>query len=695
MTTLRALCASTLIALCAGPVPPAHAAESTGTAQETSMKQMIASLETELVAKYGEAERPRVWRGVQQVASLWRSEDGTPEQFAGFVRTNFAASEQERDEMFRRFERLTESLDGHLTEIGRAFKWQTDLDIGPIRPFDELFAAYDAGAHVLDDLFANKIAFVVLLNFPLTTLEQRLREGAGWSRQQWAEARLAQRFGKRIPADVNQAIAAAAARSDQYISEYNIWMHHVLGPEGERLFPAGLRLLSHWNLRDELKSHYAGGSHALLKQRVLQKVMERIVDQTIPAVVVNSPYVDWNPFANTVALAASQDAPAPAPKGLAMHSAAEPNTRYEVLLETFLASKKADPYSPAAPTLIARRFDEDREIPEQRVKEILESVAGSPLAAGVGKKIAARLGRPLEPFDIWYDGFRPRGAYTEEQLDAIVRQKYPTAAAFEKDIPNMLRTLGFTPERAAFLAASIAVDPARGSGHASGAAMRSEKARLRTRVEKGGMNYKGFNIAVHELGHNVEQVFSLNAIDHTLLQGVPNTAFTEAFAFVFQARDLELLGLSRPKGGEELAALHDFWMTYEIAGVALVDMELWHWMYEHPSATPAELKNAACAISRSIWNRFYAPIFGVKDVAILGIYSHIIHSFLYLPDYPLGHLIAFQIDAQMRKAGKLGAEFERMATAGRIAPDLWMQKAAGSPVGAGALLDAAAAALRK
>jgi hypothetical protein len=113
--------------------------------------------------------------------------------------------------------------------------------------------------------------------------------------------------------------------------------------------------------------------------------------------------------------------------------------------------------------------------------------------------------------------------------------------------------------------------------------MRSEKARLRTRVERGGMNYKGFNIAVHELGHNVEQVFSLNAIDHTLLQGVPNTAFTEAFAFVFQARDLELLGLSRPKGDEALAALHDFWMTVEIAGVALVDMELWHWMYEHPS----------------------------------------------------------------------------------------------------------------
>jgi len=35
---------------------------------------------------------------------------------------------------------------------------------------------------------------------------------------------------------------------------------------------------------------------------------------------------------------------------------------------------------------------------------------------------------------------------------------------------------------------------------------------------------------------------SLNMIDHTCLNGVPNTAFTEAIAFVFQAHDLDLLG---------------------------------------------------------------------------------------------------------------------------------------------------------
>jgi hypothetical protein len=47
----------------------------------------------------------------------------------------------------------------------------------------------------------------------------------------------------------------------------------------------------------------------------------------------------------------------------------------------------------------------------------------------------------------------------------------------------------------------------------------------------------------------------------------------------------------------------------------------------------------------------------------------------------------------MRKAGSIGAEFERMATQGRIAPDLWMQTATGSDVGADAMIQSATEAL--
>ncbi|MDT4965798.1 MAG: hypothetical protein QOJ64_535 [Acidobacteriota bacterium] len=662
------------------------------------MKETITKLENELAAKYGEPQRTRLARGLTQVASFWRSEDGDASVFEEFVRAKLAGDQTTLDTMFERFEHNLEQVDGHMQEIGREFRQQSDLDIGPILPFDEVFAGYDSSAHVTDDFFQNKLAFIVLLNFPLTTLQERLTNGEKWSRREWAEARLAQRFSKRIPAEVNLAIAQASAEVDRYIASYNIWMHHLVDDKGNRLFPAKLRLLSHWNLRDQIKADYSAGATGLPKQRMIQLVMERIVTQTIPDVVVNNPNVDWNPVTNEVKPAAVKDSDEASPaKGTKPPTnAPEPNTRYAKLLLAFQASRQVDPYSPTAPTLIARRFDENREIPETRVREMFERVLSSPLTLQVAKLIESRLGRPLEPFDIWYNGFRPRGAYTETQLDDIVAKKYPTADAYKKDIPNLLMQLGFTKERAEYLANNIVVDPARGSGHALGASMRQAKVHLRTRVGKNGMDYKGFNIAVHEMGHNVEQTFSLNNIDFYSLQGVPNTAFTEALAFVFQGHDLELLGLAKQDSkSRAMKTLDDFWGAFEIAGVALVDMGVWHWMYDHPNATPAELKEATLSIAREIWNKYYAPIFKQRDVVLLGIYSHMIDSFLYLPDYPIGHMIAFQIEEQMEKAGNIGPEFERMAVVGSVIPDLWMKKATGAPVGPDALLTATGKALKE
>src|SRR5262245_6361029 len=669
--------------------------ERTSGTQEPWMKESIKKVENELQSKYGAGVQSRLERGLKQVAGFWRSQDGEAAVFEEFIRAQFAGEQAVLDELFKRMEFALESLDGHLLEIHRDFRMRSDLDLGPIYPFDEILAGYDSSAHVLDDFFNNKLAFAVLLNFPLTTLEQRLVEGEKWTRRQWAEARLAQRFSKRIPAEVNLEIAKVSAEADRYIAEYNIWMHHLLDQKGERLFPPKLRLLSHWNLRDEIKADYSDSGQELAKQRMIQQVMERIVTQTIPAAVVNNPAVDWNPYSNEVKPAAVKDSENQSSADTRASSGPEPDTRYATLFKTFQAARKVDPYSPTAPTLIARRFDENREIPENRVKAMLEQVLSSPLVPQVAKLIEKRVGRPLEPFDIWYNGFRPRGAYTEAQLDEIVAKKYPTAEAYKADIPNLLVQLGFSRERARYLADNIIVDPARGSGHAMGAARRGDKAHLRTRVEKSGMNYKGFNIAVHEMGHNVEQTFSLNDIDHILLQGVPNTAFTEALAFVFQNRDLELLGLTKPDTrSQALKTLNDFWATYEIAGVALVDMGVWYWMYDHPDATPAQLKEATLAICRDLWNKYYAPVFKKKDVVLtLGIYSHMIDSLLYLPDYPIGHLIALQIEQQVEKKKDLGGEFERMAKIGNVAPDIWMKEATGSPVGPQALLTATDKAL--
>jgi len=652
-------------------------------------ERQSASLKQELIAQHGDSQRERINRGVDQVLALWRSTDGDA---AEFIKGHFIDDPKLLDATFERLEGTFEQLDGHFLEIGRELRRPSDLDLGPLLPVDPLMSGLDPSAHVTEDLFQSKIAFEVLLNFPLVSLEERLARGKDYSRRQWAEVRLAGRFSRRIPPPIQQEISKSASEAELYIAQYNIWMHHLL-TGGQRLFPRGLRLISHWNLRDELKADYAD-PQGLEKQRQILRVMERIVTQTIPAGVIDNPRLDWNPVVNSVAIAPVAEVEEGAPNRVPNASnAPEPNTRYAKLLSNFQTAKKADPYSPIAPTTIARSF-EGREIPEARVISLLTEVLSSPLVLRVGGLIEKRLGRKLQVQDLWYDGFQPRSKHPEKELDAITRKRYPNAEAFAKDIPHILQKLGFSKQKAEFVASHIVVDPSRGAGHAMPAARRGDFPHLRTRIEKDGMNYKGYNVAIHELGHNVEQVFSLYEVDHTLLSGVPNNAFTEALAFVFQARDLELLGLAKPDAeSERLRVLNDFWQTWEIAGVALVDIAVWHWMYDHPSATPAQLRDAVVQIAKENWNKFYEPVLGGKDTPLLGIYSHMVSYPLYLPDYPLGHLIAFQIEEQVKKAGVLGPEFERMAKYGSVTPDVWMTNATGSPVSAAPLLRATEKAL--
>src|SRR5206468_3072384 len=86
-----------------------------------------------------------------------------------------------------------------------------------------------------------------------------------------------------------------------YIAGYNIRVDRLVGSAGERPFREGLRLISHWGLRDELSSHYSDpGPAGLRRQRLILRVMERIVRQEIPAAVIDNPDLLWNPETNEV-----------------------------------------------------------------------------------------------------------------------------------------------------------------------------------------------------------------------------------------------------------------------------------------------------------------------------------------------------------------------------------------------------------
>jgi len=645
---------------------------------ENRIAEVIAQMEDSL----GEASLFRIERGVQQVAALWRETDGTEDAFAQFCRSSFVADTAQLSSLFAALERNLEVLGGYYNKMDLKLKEPLQLEGPAITPVDMLFGSYDASAHLTDDLYANKIALLTALNFPYYSLEEKTAAGDAWSRKEWAYARMGDRFISRVPAAVQQHISVTTTEADAYISDYNIYMGNLRNDAGEQLFPDNMKLITHWGLRDELKSNYADRERGLEKQRMIYRVMQRIIDQTIPREVINSASHTWNPQTNEIFKS-----------GNAVAGRPEETRRYEVFLRNFHARRQLDDYSPHYPTELDRAFAGTMEIPQKDVEELFKRLISSPQVKEVAAFIASRLGRELEPFDIWYNGFKAGEGIPEEELTALTAQKYPNAAALEKDLPNILVKLGWPADKAAEICSLIRVDASRGAGHAWGAAMRNDEAHLRTRIGEGGMDYKGYNIAVHEFGHNVEQTITLNDVDFYSLNGVPNTSFTEAVAFLFQKRDLELLGLKNPNAEDDwYEALDIFWSSYEIMGVSLVDMQVWEWLYAHPDATAAQLKEAVVTIAREVWNSYYAGVLGGEDETLLGIYSHMIDYPLYLPNYPMGHLINFQIEQQVR-GRNLAEEMSRMYLQGSIIPQLWMRKAVGSPISIDPLLTATKEAL--
>ncbi|MDR0687460.1 MAG: hypothetical protein LBF55_02090, partial [Prevotellaceae bacterium] len=623
-------------------------------------------------------------KGVAQAAALWRTRDGSAERFVAFCADEYVNDEAERRALFEKMSDKLEAIWGYFNMLDLKLKQPRDEVGDEPTKIDMEMASYDVAAHFNDDMFASKVAFAIIINFPSYSLSEKREQGDSWSALQWGYARMGDVFATRIPAELKLVTAKANAEAEAYVSSYNVAMGALRSEAGEALFPADMLLISHWGLRDELKACYADAQRGLEKQRMIYTVMERIVEQQIPGKVINNGEVQWNPYSNKVF-----------ENGREVGAPSEPDTRYEMLLRNFKAQRAEDRYTPQLPTYIRRAFEGGMEFSVEEVREMYTRFISSEVVTQAARLIAQRLGRPLEPFDIWYDGFKARSSVPEDRLSAQTAKRYPTAAHFEQGLPDILRRLGFSSADAQRICDKVEVDAARGSGHAWGAMMRGDKAHLRTRVAAGGMDYKGYNIAMHEFGHNVEQTISLHDVEHYTMNGVPNTAFTEALAFVFQKRDLDMLGIKEENPDKErLKALDVFWGCYEIMGVSLVDIAVWEWLYANPAATPAQLRENVLRIAREVWNAYYAPVLGKPDSPILAIYSHMISYPLYLSSYPMGHLIEFQLEEQLR--GKdFADEVLRIYRLGRLTPQLWMKRATGGEVSVEPALKVAAEAVKQ
>jgi hypothetical protein len=223
-----------------------------GAAPATSATGLVETL----VRMHGEAARPRAERGVKQLAA-----------FCARRRRRGGAAAVRHPE----FIADPGGARPHPRPAGRGVwrqrtvtSWKSPAPGVPARTssaapssIDGLLAATDPGAHLQEDLFASKIAFTVLLNWPLDTLDVMVGQPAG--RGPGGQRPGSGRFATRPSGAALAERAEASSAAEAYIAGYNLWVHHPWAPEGSDLFPSGKRLLSHWNLRDQIKADYAEG----------------------------------------------------------------------------------------------------------------------------------------------------------------------------------------------------------------------------------------------------------------------------------------------------------------------------------------------------------------------------------------------------------------------------------------------------
>jgi hypothetical protein len=638
-----------------------------------------ASVVQQLLERHGEEQRARIATGVRQVAERWTEADGDQAAFAALCQTYFVADPGERERLLARLERLLVGLRGHLHELHRTLRRWSDLRGDEFPGVDDLLATFNPAPDLTEQLYRQKLAWVALLNFERPTLATMLRHGAEWSLGEWAAARVALAFGARIPAEVNLLAHELGHRADTFVNEFHVPVGRMVDADGRAWFEPGRKLIAHWLIREEIKAGYnePGG---LAKQRALMWVMRRHIDGTIPRVVMDgSSESPWDPQANTLA-----GAPAGAVIG---------TERYARWLDQLTVARAFDPYYPDYPTAIARRFELQREIPEEEVERLIHELLGSPVRAELAAFVRRRLGRDLEAHDIYFDEVAQARPPTE--LNERVSARFADEGELEQRLPEVLRELGFAPADADFFGQRIRVEIAKGPGHAYGPGLPEYGAWLRTNRLDDQLGWDGFDTAMHELGHNLEQLASTHLTPRPALQDVPNTACSEAFAFLYQSLGKQVIGLARQPDEPdpfEVDTLQTVLAACQIAGPSLVDLYAWRWLYQNPEATPEALRDEVLRLADELWARYYAAWYGPDPYHILAAYQHMIGYPLYLADYTLGHLISHQIRSHVR-GRNLAEETKRICGIGRLTPDLWMHRAVGSGISPATLLADAAAAL--
>ncbi|MDP7030223.1 MAG: hypothetical protein QF733_08385 [Phycisphaerales bacterium] len=634
-----------------------------------------------LISRHGPACRDRAEAGIARVRARWTEEDGDADAFHAFCLKRFVPADA-LPALLDRLEVAMEQINGHLYEMGRTLRRWSDLRGDRMEEIDDILAMFDPSPDLSDQFYKQKLAFVALLNFDRPDLDDMLRNGGDWDAETWAAVRICRIFGPRIPTEVSELARELGHRADTFVADFHVPVGTLVTPDGSRPFDADRKLLAHWIIREEVRGGYAD-PNGLERQRAVMWVMRRHIDGTIPAsIMAGEDLGDWDPQANTIG-----GSPATDVFGL---------DRYDRWLDMFTVAKAYDEHYPDHPTAIARKFDLQREIPEDVVESLLVDLLASPARHKLSTLIEERLQRPLEAHDIYFDQISEQESVAE--LDAKVRERFGDHRGLQLALPDVLRSLGYPGGAADFLGSRVRVEIARGAGHAMRPLLPEYDAWLRTNSLDLELGWDGFDTAMHELGHNLEQLCSTHFVPRPALRGVPNTACTEAFAFLYQDLAPRVLGINEDAAlKEDTTAVETMLAACQIAGPALLEIKVWRWLYANPDADAESLRACVLRIADELWTAHFQEHFGPDPYATLAAYQHMIAYPLYLADYALGHIISHQVRRHVRTRD-LAAETHRICSIGRLTPDAWMRQAVGSGIDATMLgrdAEAACARLRE
>ncbi|MCB0328628.1 MAG: hypothetical protein KDD70_03160 [Bdellovibrionales bacterium] len=595
---------------------------------------------------------PNRTRGVEQVSLYWMRSDGTQEQRQQFCEDYYCRDAQSQREHFSRISKRLHEARAAFLKLERAYRLPLETSHAEFLAIDRLFAGYRLGVHLVEDLYVSKVAFAVLLNFPLFSLEEKLKFGSGWSSEEWARCRLADMVSVRIPRALLQSRLHQAVRAEEFVESLTVSGKLFSEDDGSPVATGKLR--AHWDLRDQIIRGFRIG-RGRATQAQLFTALELFAIGDLP-----------HKSAKELLRKAENS-----PKG--SHQATL-TKRYKPLERVLRAEHIMAEHTLPAVSMLEREFEFRQEISISRLEKIALDILESPLCFRVADALSRRIGRSLEPYDLWNTAFRQRPA-----LSALApRITNRDVMSFGDNIEGLLTNLSFDDELARTLASKIVLQQGRADAHAVPGGGDPSKMYLRLpKTEDGTLTQQMSYDLLHELGHCVEYLISQDSVEYEPLRGSPNTSISEAFAFQFEQRALVALLGDSQELSYSISPLASFWECYESAGVALLELEVYR-SIPRERAPSAELLGELFTVkAQEIWNKYYAPILGRENSPILACYTHLLYTPLYVPHYLIGQLLSFLIDSHLE--GKdFGHELERMSSIGKLPFLIWVQKAIGA-----------------